>query len=157
MPPKVLNPGNAASCVKGTFDVIGRLIRVWICEDIILSIFSVTSLLQNLAHFRVQYLERISRFFLPFVRVAMTKLREKSTLPRLKLSCSRFRKPRPNATIPAVASERVCLSLIQFFSMLRGRRNGTGCILKAVVNRSTRHSEFCRENCRDRRAMDEIE
>ena len=58
MPPKVLNPRKTASCVKGTFDVIERLIRVWICEDIILSIFSVTSLLQNLAHFGVQNVQR---------------------------------------------------------------------------------------------------
>jgi hypothetical protein len=58
MPPKVLNPGNAASCVKGTFDVIERLIRVWICEDIILSIFSMTSSFQNLAHFRIQDVQR---------------------------------------------------------------------------------------------------
>src|SRR6185503_4431297 len=58
VPPKVFNPGNAASCVKGTFDVIERLIRVWIREDIVLSIFSVTSLLQNLAHFRIQNVQR---------------------------------------------------------------------------------------------------
>jgi hypothetical protein len=53
MPPKVFIPA-MRQAVKGTFDVIERLIRVWICEDIILSIFSVTTLLQNLAHFRAK-------------------------------------------------------------------------------------------------------
>ena len=54
MPPKVLNPGKAASCVKGTFDVIERLIRIWICKNVILRIFSMTRPSQDLAHFRVQ-------------------------------------------------------------------------------------------------------
>ncbi len=58
MPPKVLNTRKTASCMEGTLNVIERLIRVWICEYIILRILSVTSLLQNLAHFRVQNVQR---------------------------------------------------------------------------------------------------
>jgi hypothetical protein len=63
------------------------------------SLWSGAEFQQYFANFRVQNVQRVSRFFLPLVRAAITTLAEKSTSSRRKFSCSRFRKPRPGATV----------------------------------------------------------